>query len=546
MKLLTATVSNFASYSNLTFNFENLGLTLIQGATGSGKSTLNAIPGWILFGVSSKNGNVDEIRNWKHLGAPTAGSIDLVIDNGSKITVTRIRGRSNENDLYAIVEGSPNKLRGKDLNDTQTLIDHMVGFTAEEYFLASTFNEFSESASFFLAKAKDRRDLLEKLADLSFPLKLEDAVAERKSALKKKLVLVNHKISSHIGSIEELQRGLSHSNKSSCAWKTKQKELLAELESKHKNFDDNKQKQIVKLENRIQELEEAALSDNIFATKIGELKQKLNECTEEKCVTCGNSLSSNERITYQKDITLLREAQLENNVLLANKKSFMESLKSIKESVNNYQEMLNREIIKENPFLKQIERANSDLAKKILENDQTKLELTALNQEAKSIELLKDLSYNLRASLLSDTVNSVQNRTNQYLEQYFDAALRVTMSIQDSDKLEVSIQNNGYDCVYTQLSKGQRQLLRLCFSISVMEAASNKVGTSVEAIFLDEALDGLDSNLKIKAFRLLQELANKYATVLVVDHAVEFHELFTTRYQVTLVDDESKIEGDLE
>lgn len=543
MKLLTAAVSNLASYANLTFKFNDLGLALIQGATGSGKSTLNAIPAWILFGVSSKNGNVDEIRNWKHLDAPTTGSLELVTDSGTHLTVTRIRGRSNENDLYIQTPDSADKIRGKDLTDTQCLINETLGMNAEEYLLACNFNEFSEAGLFFTSKAKEKRELFEKLAKLDLPIKLETGISEYKKSLKKTIDNLSSKIAKIQGSLEELNVGLNYSIKSSNSWINKQKILLDDLLAKNTNFDTSKIKSLQKLEAKLQSLEEVITSDNIFATKIGHLKELLTQCNETKCDSCGSPLGTQQKLEYQKDITLLREAQIENSVHLTNKSNILEQIAATKAATNTFQEEYNREKAKENPFLNQIEKCKVDIQKKTEELNSSNKALISVKQSIQSADLLKDLSYNLRASLLQQAISNIQSYTNKYLEEYFDAELRISFQLQDDDKLLVGIQNNGYDCVYTQLSKGQRQLLRLTFAISVMEVAANKLGTHIESIFLDEALDGLDASLKLKAFRLLQHLSTKHNTVLVVDHATEFHELFDTKYLVELNNDESTIEG---
>ncbi len=90
--------------------------------------------------------------------------------------------------------------------------------------------------------------------------------------------------------------------------------------------------------------------------------------------------------------------------------------------------------------------------------------------------------------------------------------------------------------------KGQRQMLKLSFVLSVMAAASNKAGVHFDNLFFDEALDGLDTDMKVKAYGLLEELATRHGSVLVIDHAPEFQALFDRRYHVTLDGDHSHIE----
>jgi DNA repair exonuclease SbcCD ATPase subunit len=74
-----------------------------------------------------------------------------------------------------------------------------------------------------------------------------------------------------------------------------------------------------------------------------------------------------------------------------------------------------------------------------------------------------------------------------------------------------------------------------------MTAAANKVGIHFNLLMLDEALDGLDSDLKVKAFNLLSELEKDHASILVIDHAQELKSLFNRRFDVFLEQDRSFI-----
>ena len=75
-----------------------------------------------------------------------------------------------------------------------------------------------------------------------------------------------------------------------------------------------------------------------------------------------------------------------------------------------------------------------------------------------------------------------------------------------------------------------------------MEASANKAGQHIENLFLDEALDGLDVNLKVKAYALFEKLSQEHSSVLVIDHAPELQALFHQKFHVELVGDVSQIE----
>src|ERR1700677_767637 len=171
MKILSVSLENFASYKKLSFDFQSQGLTLIQGANGSGKSTLcDAIP-WILFGKTAKDGKSDEVRSW-NTAEPTIGAIEVQLEL-YEVNITRIRGKNNDLYYSFTADEAQNKIRGKDLMDTQRMINGLLGADYDLYLAGSYYHEFSQTAQFFTTTAKNRRSICEQLVDLSLPIKLQ-------------------------------------------------------------------------------------------------------------------------------------------------------------------------------------------------------------------------------------------------------------------------------------------------------------------------------------------------------------------------------------
>jgi len=133
---------------------------------------------------------------------------------------------------------------------------------------------------------------------------------------------------------------------------------------------------------------------------------------------------------------------------------------------------------------------------------------------------------------MSKAVHQLESATNAYLERFFDAAIRVRFLLEDSDKLGVEISNDGHSCPFRNLSGGERTMLKLAFSLSLMKAVQDRSGVSFDMIMLDEPFSGLSDPLKVKAFALLQHLETEYNTVLVIDHSsdlkAQFNRVFLT------------------
>lgn len=562
MKLLTCKVQNFCSYKSLEFDFRNLGLTLVYGATGSGKSTLQDIPAWILFGVTAKGGAVDEVISWQADGEPTIGTIRVAFEHENNITITRIRGTAKDNDLYWQFPSANAKYRGKDLADTQKQINERLGTDASTFCAASYFNEASDTNNFFLAKAKDRREVFERVADLELPKKLAEKASEAKKVSKSQLAELQTNFKVLESQCLQLEKQLATYSKSRQEWDETRNLTIKELELKTKNFDKEKESKMTVLEAKSYRFESEkrkkidSLVDGLDAlhqrakdpAKLEKKKLALAKRPKFLCTECKRPVDDTDYQTIVEDITansmILRDISMFNERIREAQKTrnpYTSAIEQVKQEKNNYQEQLD-DLKDKNPFDALLDRTSTELT-----GSTVALAAAAAHEKSETMKYsalgaLLSLSSQLRGALLRQTIRSIESNTNNYLTKHFDSEFKVLFSMDPADdSIAVQIFKNSYNCVYSQLSKGQRQLLRLCFSISVMQATQNNSGVSTNLLCFDEALDGLDQELKIKAFTLFEELAKAHESIMLIDHNLEFQSLFSNRFHVELVADESQV-----
>ena len=580
MKLGRCEAWNFGSYSHLELDLANVGLGLIYGKTGSGKSTIPDIPCWAMFGVTAKNGSADDVRSWQTPNEPTKVVLDVETQEGS-ITITRIRGKAGQNDLYwteNMEMSVQTQQRGKDLSETQKRLSARLGCDAALYLSASYFCDFSPSGSFFTAKAKDRRELFEKIACLDFPVKLAERLSEAKKASKKDLDKTELQLSGISGKLEQLEDskkdllirhqswGASKAKREATAKASVQKAreaLWAAQDNKETSFIEEELKELSTQKPVLKKIQTQYNQHNqVLHTLITE-RQKLDNVPE-MCPTCLTPQASNcarkERIS---EITRLIKIESSDAVLCEAQIDRLESVldkePKLQADLRNLENIKARQALslvqaekdyaaldEENPFEEALSRLNSELESAT----KTKTSLDAQNRlierRVSSLGLLYDLSFNLRGELLKKAVADIEISTNGYLERYFDAEIRVSFSANDADNLDVIIQKSGFQCSYKQLSRGQRQLLKLCFAVSIMGAAANSAGVNFSNLWFDESLDGLDDELKVKAFTLFSELETEHESVVLIDHAPAFQNLFSKRYQVIMDSDTSTVELEYE
>jgi DNA repair exonuclease SbcCD ATPase subunit len=565
MILREAFITNFGSYDELQFDYGHLGLSLISGVTGSGKSTLFDIPMWILFGKTAKDVSSDDVKSWKNPSEDTVGIIQIELSDKS-IKIHRVRGKVN--DLYWIENDSEFQNRGKDITETQQLINSLLGIDHDLYTTIFYFHEFSPTSTFFIDKPKTRRELFEKLTNLKIPLLLLEKCAFTKKQLKKDSIEKSQKSQLEASKINQLKEHLETLTRYSTTWDLERKNKIHELTLKNNNFhkekeekisvlltkNDNyllqKNSKILKIMDKISQLSKKVHDLKDIGQNILLLKHELDHYEKtEKCSECGNpkNFSSYSNLVSDINKLTLKEQKFKEYCSQLNRledeKSLIEREPNPYENLidicvdqlNMYEIELNNVLLQKNPYFTQIELVGKKVTKLTDEYTELTNSIVKTQNDINLISLLTDLIINMKSHLLHNSVRDIRELCNRYLSDYFDAELLVDLNIKDDDTLEVLVTKNGYSCSYKQLSKGQRRLLRLVFSIAVMKVSANNFSINNENLFFDEALDGLDSNFKIKAFDLFTELELAHTSVLLVDHADEFKTLFSNRFNVIFI-----------
>lgn len=548
MNILSGNGFNFGSYRSISFDFSNQGLTLIEGENGSGKSTIPDFVFWTLFGLDSKESASDDVKMWNS-EEPTTGSI-LVDTPSGIIQINRIRGKPSENDLYykEMKDLSSTFVRGKNLNDTQQLINSRLGADSALYLNCSYFHQFSTAETFFISKNSERRVLFENLVNQKVAIELENKVSEERKKVKKNLELLNKQLASISGQLITSNDHLLDTEKRSKNWEYLKESNLKDISQKYENFESDKNDKISRLSKDIDKLVYSVTAPSIFEEMLQDTKDQLNSIQSEKliCPTC-NSLVGKDKKTSKKEEDLLlqkesiQKLQSENLQLLSKIENLKIKLKNITESENNYYLQLEEIKNQLNPFHSQIEKIENNIKRLNESLKQNELEISNFSHKKSLLDLLYNFSYELRGKVLNEFIKELEFTTNKYLDNYFDSEIKVGFFLKESDKLDVEIQVNGNYCSYRRLSGGQRCMLKLAFWLASKKAAENKAGVSFNLLTFDETFSWLSDEFKEKAFNLLQSLEKEHSTILVIDHSLSFKSLFTNVYKVEKVGDESII-----
>jgi len=556
MRLLKAKVQNFGSYRNLEIDYVNLGLTLLHGATGAGKSTFQDIPCWILYGITAKNGAADDVRNWSS-DAITRGELEL-----EELTVVRERGRPGQNDLYWIENNTQQICRGKDAKETQKFLVDRLGCSQELYLATAYYSEFSPCSNFFMATAVQRRDLLDTIACLHLPTALASKASAAKSKSRGAYTLSSEQHSGRCAQLAQCTRILEQTTKASKEWEETQRAEIEAYEQKSQNFEQEKAKRIEDLNTKLKEFEEKRLGTlEILAQHMEYLDTKIEPWEDFiqqlqwiessfKCHECGGVAPK-----MKERHSLLLKEQKENDQLIQNFETakaqylveqskpnpYDNQIAIAKEASNTYSEAIVSLKGKKNPHdtqLVSIEKDSKTLKSKI-SADET--EIARLKRRTSDLTQVYDIAVASRGRMFQSACSEIEQNTNSLLSKHFEAEIKVAFAMTDSDSIDVKVFKDTHECSYRQLSKGQRQLLKLCFSLSAMKVASQRSGVNFNILMLDEALDGLDAELKLKAHTLMEELQKSYETIFIIEHNTEFKSMISNQIEVTLENGESTL-----
>lgn len=519
--------SNFGSYKHLEFDFDKQGLCLIQGPTGSGKSTLCDLIPWVLFGRTAKGGTVNEVISWPG-GQET--KVTLYLEN---VTIHRKRGPNGNDLMFWPVGGQVT--RGKDLADTQKLINEFLKLDYDTYLAGAYYHEFSPTAGFFTANAKARRAMCEQLVDLSLAVKLQEALSLQHKDLNKQLDKADNDIYTLSSNILLITNTYTAEMVRHNAWETDKKKQLELLSVKDVNFEVDKTSSIKEAQDLVTKWE------NDRTERLAKLEIQLSRDPAFACEECGQTLNEEQHEKHNK--RRIEKILLESNNLTAQTNPYLRQLQlAEKTTVNPYPEQIVTLKRQANPHKAAatelaLKRADRELELKTLETS-----VINIKEQLVDVETLQDVAVYYRSLSINNIIKQLETSTNKLLTDHYDAEIRVSFSASTADKLDVIIMKDGNECSFTQLSKGQRQLLKLCFGLSAMQAVSNFHGVRFNQIFLDEAVDGLDESLKIKTYGLLKTLSLQYDSVFVVEHSQELKNLFEKSFVVAINNGESSIE----
>ncbi len=544
----TLTVKNFMSVGNSTqaVKFDKSFLTLVLGQNldlggddtgarnGTGKTTIVNALSYGLFGDPLTNIRRDNLIN------KTNGKAMLVtlefdcngnsykIERGRKPNVLKFYVNEQEQEIVDEAQG--------DSRETQDAINKLLGMSHLMFKHVVALNTYTEP--FLSMKANDQREIIEQLLGVTL-------LSEKAETLKTQI-----KDSKALMAQEEYQ--IDAAEKSN----VKIQETIASLETRKKLWYEQRDKDVIKLDSAIAELEQVDIDSEISAHKlleqwnenstamqrykremltleqalernskqVAKIDSDLDYAKEARCPTCEQELHDDkhkallEELQHQHDDAKKYQEQVTYDISKVQKKidnigdvvmkpdTYYDSAEQAynhKSTMAHLKQQLEDKALETDPYTAQIEDLQNEAIQEVSWDKLNQISRLKDHQEF-LYKLLTSKDSFIRKRIIDQNLAFLNQRLAQYLQR-----IGLPHTVKFLNDLTVEIQELGRDLDFDNLSRGERNRLILSLSWSFRDVWES-LYTPVNLLFVDELIDnGLDASGVESALGILKQMARE-------------------------------------
>ena len=501
---------------------------------GTGKTTIVNALSYGLFGDPLTNIRRDNLIN------KTNGKAMLVtlefdcngnsykIERGRKPNVLKFYVNEQEQEIVDEAQG--------DSRETQDAINKLLGMSHLMFKHVVALNTYTEP--FLSMKANDQREIIEQLLGVTL-------LSEKAETLKTQI-----KDSKALMAQEEYQ--IDAAEKSN----VKIQETIASLETRKKLWYEQRDKDVIKLDSAIAELEQVDIDSEISAHKLLEqwnenstamqrykremltLEQALERnskqvtkidsdleyAKEAKCPTCEQELHDDkhkallEELQHQHDDAKKYQEQVTYDISKVQKKidnigdvvmkpdTYYDSAEQAynhKSTMAHLKQQLEDKALETDPYTAQIEDLQNEAIQEVSWDKLNQISRLKDHQEF-LYKLLTSKDSFIRKRIIDQNLAFLNQRLAQYLQR-----IGLPHTVKFLNDLTVEIQELGRDLDFDNLSRGERNRLILSLSWSFRDVWES-LYTPVNLLFVDELIDnGLDASGVESALGILKQMARE-------------------------------------
>jgi DNA repair exonuclease SbcCD ATPase subunit/predicted phosphodiesterase len=306
-------------------------------------------------------------------------------------------------------------------------------------------------------------------------------------------------------------------NKTMKEEKTKLKQLKDEMEASYKKMNDfqvtvvdtvaydDLKKEIEKLRNQIEDINNNQNLINIAKTELKSLKTQLDDAQKS-------------HTTLYKKVAILFEVTQEKLDLLNNENSVQcKEIEDLEKEINDW-------TIKSTEHRKELEFSRNEIVK--MQNYDK--EISGLTTEIEKYEIVskafsKDGIPQLMIDCALPQLQDILNQLTSYIRK-FDIKIS-TQQEQKNETLKETISFIVDDGIKQRdikyFSGGEKKLLKTIVRLSLSLFQSQRSGNSYKLLFMDEAFDALDRDNSILLLRIIYNLKSKFNQIFIISHSTD-------------------------
>lgn len=557
-ELRWSNVFSYGAGNKIVFNKDPI--TQLIGKNGHGKSSIALILEEVLFNKNSKNIKKSDILNRYSKEKQYSIELDFEKDNDS-YTVKTTRGSTQ---TVRLIKNNID-ISSHTATATYKDLEQILGFD-HKTFAQIVYQSHASSLEFLVATDSVRKKFLIDLLDLELYTKAGEVFKEVSLELNKDISVCEGKIATinawlnkyensdlspkDLKAIPEFDTSLSEKLANT-------KQQLNTLTSSNKKIlqnnkyiqELNKIPDITLLEKPQESLLDLSSSVAIYTQEIQLVDQfiKKMKALDKTCPTCMSTIDelkvselvnekqkekekSEEKLTHTnkvlEELTKQYDSWKQSVELNQKKQRLIELIDHDlpkttldKDSLETEVESLTKEIETAQQRIQKIQKENSlaeshnakieTISKQLLEfNEELETESEKLHGLAKKMSIINVLlktfsNTGLIAYKIETLVKDLESLTNQYLVELSEGRFQITFSVNNKDKLNVIITDNGQDIDIMALSSGERARVNVATLLAIRKLMQSLSKTRINLLILDETVETLDIEGKEKLIEIL-------------------------------------------
>ena len=551
MKILEFSFRNICSYGNKlqTFKFDDAPrLILVQGANGSGKSSISDALAVSIYGKSAIR-MTKEIPNRANKNAYT--HVKFLTETGKLVEIERgLEPNFSNISIDSSDYNLPDKRRVDDFIEDELT---KIPFNVFANTISLSVNDFK---SFVKLNPSDKRQIIDKIFGL-------EIINDMGKIVKDETKIIKAEISPIESSILSNQRLLESSNIQLNILKS---ELILDNTTKITEITNQINELIIEKEaNRLEvssfsikltaintQIKEARNNQSIINANLGEIQKKLDIYSKNKCPHCLSDLTDELHIQI-KDKLLIKKDNHEQ--LIPTTITSIKTLETEYFTIESSQNESKTKFYKLDAALPLANRELVELKKQSTKTSDTHLTTIIDQIEAEILISKTSLLGKQETLLLSQTLEQILSDNgmkrmlmSQIIPLLNKKILKTSKFLEFKFAFEFDLDFNpiitdlGIQISSTSLSVGEQKKMNLIVLLGILELILLKHNT-VNLLFLDEIFSSLDVDSIYRVVDLLKTFSKKYnMTIFVISNDFLPEEYFDTKISVTKIDNFSNMD----